>query len=190
MQEDYLKYLKLESKKFAKQHNILDIILFGSVVKGKQEAGDIDLLIIFKDETLKNRTEIGQRFKRVVKKIKNPDVKTINLKELFDEDFLARQGVLIEGFSLLKNKAFSKSFGFEGYALFSYSLKNLNHNEKTKFTYVLIGRNKEGILKQTNTKHLGRGSVMVPIQNSLMFEEFLEKWKISYTKKNILVSLI
>ena len=74
--------------------------------------------------------------------------------------------------------------------LFSYSLKKLNHNEKTKFTYSLIGRNSEGIVKKVKGESLGKGAVIVPIENGLIFEEFLEKWKLDYKRKNILVSSI
>jgi len=118
------------------------------------------------------------------------DIKTINLLELFEKEFLARQGIFIEGYSLLHNVVFSERLGFESYALFTYNLKNLSHNEKTKFTYALIGRNSEGMIKELNAKPLGKGAIIVPIKNSLVFEDFLQKWKINYKKKDILISLI
>ena len=187
MQENYLKYLILESKKFAKSNNIFDIILYGSKVKGKLGEGDIDILLIFNNEKLKKRTETSQNFKEKMKKGDKLDIKTINLNEMFEKDFLARQGVLIEGYSLLYNVEFSKRIGFIGYSLFTYNLKKLDHNAKTKFTYALIGRRKEqGVLKKINAIPLGRGAVKVPIKNSLIFEEFLQKWDLNYTKKEIL----
>lgn len=191
MLKNYLKYLKSECKKFARQHRIFDIVLYGSIVKGKEETRDIDLLLIFNEKKLKERVEIRQKLKRILqKKLKKLDIKTINLLELFEKDFLARQGILIEGYSLLYDEDFSKRLGFEGYVLFSYNLKNLNHNEKTKFTYALIGRKEQGIIKKLSVEPLGKGAVIVPIKNSLVFEDFLQNWKIEYKKKNILVSLI
>ncbi|OGJ20405.1 hypothetical protein A3K73_00130 [Candidatus Pacearchaeota archaeon RBG_13_36_9] len=191
MLKNYLKYLESECEKFAKQQKLFDIVLYGSSVKGKEEAGDIDLLLVFEDENLKERVRVAQELKEILsKKLKNIDLKTINLKELFEKEFLARQGILIEGHSLLYNKDFSKRLGFEGAALFTYNLKGLNHNEKTKFTYALIGRNGPGMIKKLGVEALGRGAVMVPVKESLVFEDFLQKWKLNYKKKNILISLI
>ncbi len=187
MQENYLRCLASESKRFAKKKGIFDILLYGSIVKGKINAEDIDILLIFDSENLKKRTELAHEFKEIIKDKKKVDIKTINLKELFESDFLARQGILIEGYSLLFNEDFSRRIGFVGKSIFSYTLKKLNHNEKTKFTYALIGRrNEPGILKRTESVPIGRGAIKSPIKNSLIFEEFLQRWKINYTKKNIL----
>lgn len=191
MLENYLKYLISECKKFAKKYDVFDIVLYGSAVKGKEKARDIDLLLIFKERKLKERANISQELKDILhKKIEKIDIKTINLEELFEKEFLARQGIFVEGYSLLYCTAFSKKLGFIGYALFTYNLKNLDHNEKTKFTYALIGRNSQGMKKQLNAEHLGKGAITIPIENSLIFEDFLQKWKINYKKKHILVSLL
>ena len=104
------------------------------------------------------------------------------------KEFLARQGILIEGYSLPHKEKFSKRLGFIGYSIFTYNLLNLNHNEKTKFTYALIGRNNEGILKITNSNQFGKGSISVPIENSEMVEDFMKKWKVNYRKKKILIA--
>jgi len=190
MPENYLKYLESACKKFSKKHDLFDIVLYGSSMKGKEEARDIDLLLIFKEKKLKERTDISQELKEILKKIGKIDIKTINFEELFEKEFLARQGILIEGYSLLYNTPFSKRLGFKGYALFTYGLKNLDHNEKTKFTYALIGRKSQGIIKQLSAEPLGKGAIIIPIENSLIFEDFLQKWKINYNKKNILISLL
>ncbi len=191
MQKNYLKHLISESKKFAQKKEIFDIVLYGSFVKGKEKPKDIDILILFEKTPLKERTEIAYEFKVLISKNHKIDVKTINLKELFEKEFLARQGVLIEGYSLLHKEKFSERFGFKGYSLFTYNLKNFDHNKKTRFIYALIGRRKEkGILKQLNIISCGKGVYEVPIENSLIFEEFLKKWNVEYHKKNILISQI
>jgi len=188
MQKNLLKYLKSESKKI-KDKNIFDIVVYGSFVKSKEEPRDIDILIIFKEKSFNERIEIAQKFKERIKtKIKNPDVKTVNLTELFDPTFLAKQSIFTEGYSLLHNMPFSARMGFKGYSLFTYSLKNLNHNEKTKFTYSLIGRKSEGMIKKLNAVPLGKGAVIVPIEKSIIFEEFLNKWKVNYKMRQALIS--
>jgi len=187
MQKDYLNYLRSESKKFAKKNKLFDIVIYGSNVKGKLDFNDIDIVLIFEEKPLKERLEIAQNFKNLIKRNLKIDIKTINLKELFEKDFLARQGILIEGRSLVHNQKFSERMGFEGYSLFSYNLKNLNHNDKTRFTYALIGRREEkGMLKQVESISLGKGSVKIPIGNSIIFEDFLKTWNITYKRENIL----
>ena len=189
MQKDYLKYLISKSKNFAKGAEIFDIVLYGSFAKGKEKPEDIDIMLIFEKTSLKERTDIAHKFKVLISRKDKLDVKTINLKELFEKEFLAKQGILIEGYSLLYKEKFSERIGFKGSSLFTYSLKNFSHNKKTKFTYALIGRRKEkGILKQLNIIPLGKGVFEVPTENSLIFEEFLTKWETNYTKKNILIS--
>ena len=149
IQKDYLKFLESKSKSFEKDKGIFDIVVYGSNVKGKIEARDIDILIIFKEKPLAERVEITQRFKeKIGKEIGKLDIKTINLSELFETNFLARQAILTEGYSLINRIPFSEKIGFLSYSLFTYKLKNLSHNDKTKFTYSLIGRGKnQGILK-------------------------------------------
>ena len=45
-----------------------------------------------------------------------------------------------------------------------------------------------GILKEINAKPVGRGAVLIPVANSSIFEEFLEKWKIKYQSMKILAT--
>ncbi len=192
MPKDYLKLLESKCKKFAEQNNLFDVVLYGSSVKGKEKPRDIDLLLIFENEKLKKRAEKGQELKEGLKnkKISKIDVKTINLKEIFEKEFLARQGVLSEGYSLIDDDYFSRKIGFKGNMLFSYRLSKLNHNEKTKFTYALSGRNSEGMLNKVGGESVGRGAVLIPIKNSIKFKNFLDKWNVDYEQKTLLVSII
>ena len=190
MSKNYLKFLELNCKKFNKENKeIWDIVIYGSFVKGKTDFNDIDIMVIFQNVSLNNRLEISQNLKHILKKeIKDMDIKTMNFEDFFDESFFARQGILIEGLSLIKNKPLAELIGFKGSSIFSYNLKNLNHNKKTQFTYALSGRKSVGVLKLSKGISLGRGAVKIPIKNSLEFESFLQKWNIEYKKRNILES--
>ncbi|MDI6737674.1 MAG: nucleotidyltransferase domain-containing protein [Nanoarchaeota archaeon] len=191
MQKDYLSFLKSECSKLAKNKDIFDIVLYGSAAKGKEEPGDIDALLIFREMPLKGRAETAQELKgKLAKKLKGIDIKTINLPELFESDFLARQAVLVEGYSLLHNAPFCERMGFKGYLLFTYTLKGLTQTDKTRFVYALSGRVKEGIVSELKAEPLGRGAVIVPASNSLRFEQFLQTWHLNYKKKSIMVSLL
>ena len=54
MSKEQLKNTKLKSelKDFLKKnrHILLDIIIFGSFIKGKEKPNDIDILILYKDK--------------------------------------------------------------------------------------------------------------------------------------------
>ncbi len=190
MWKHYLKSLKLISRRFFRNEKLFDIILYGSVVKGKDEPRDIDIALIFLDAGIKERLEIAQKFKKNLPKGLKFDIQTLNAADFFDAGFFARHGILIEGYSLVSNKKFSEKLGFKGYSLFSYKLGNLDHNKKTLFIYSLSGRGEtEGMVKKVNGESIGRGAFFVPIENSLIFEQFLDKWRIKYLKRNILVQL-
>jgi predicted nucleotidyltransferase len=184
---DWIKKTNSIAKSYYNKYKkkIFDIILYGSAARGKHKPRDIDILIIFKDVDKKEYFELPYELRKCLEKEGlKADVKGILIYELFDPKFLARQGLLIEGYSLIKNNLLSERFGFESYSLFAYSLKNLNHNEKTKFQYAFKGRRGEkGILEELSGITVGMGSVLIPIENSEKFKEFLDKWRIEYKER-------
>ncbi len=191
MLENYLRKLKGKFSKFAKDNQVFDIILYGSASKGSIDPKDLDILLIFEKGSLKDRLVVVQDFKKIFSGVDVIlDVKTILLVELFDKNFLARQGVLVDGWSLLNDLSFAQRFGFKGHVIFSYSLKGLSHNDKTKFNYVLSGRGKgvSGLLNKVEGSSLGKGAVIVLAKNSVIFEEFLNRWNVKYKKKEVLVN--
>ncbi|MBR9691788.1 hypothetical protein GOV06_03290 [Candidatus Woesearchaeota archaeon] len=181
-----LKRLKkhLESEK--KDKTIFDIVIYGSAVKGKSEARDIDIMVIFLEGSLKERLDKIQRIKSKLKKIGNIDIKQMLLKDFFSSSFLARTGVLLEGISAFNRKRFSETLGFRAFTLFWYNLKRLSHAQKVKFNYILAGRGTRGVLDELNGIRLVNGAVKIPIENSAVFEEILKTNNADYSKKNIL----
>ncbi len=190
MLKKYQKSLGLICNKFKRKHkDIIDIVLYGSLVKGKIKSRDIDIMVIFLNTELKTRLEIIQELKRQLRvSLENVDVKSMNFSDFFDPTFLARQGILIEGISLIDKKSLAEKLGFKSYAIFTYNLANLSHTEKIKFNYALNGRKGTGVLQNLKGMSLGKGVVQVPITTSLTFEEFLEKWNIQYKIKHALIS--
>lgn len=188
MSKNYLNLLDSACKKFVKGREIVDVVLYGSAVKGKEEARDVDIIIIFSGKTLRERQSMVQELKLELKKTaENVDVRSINMAELFDATFLARQNIIIEGISLLDKKPLAEKLGFKGYAIFTYNLKNFSHNKKTKFNYALSGRASLGVLKSLGGSSLGRAALQIPIKNSYEFEEFLKKWGVNYKMNYALV---
>ncbi|MBU3905026.1 MAG: nucleotidyltransferase domain-containing protein [Nanoarchaeota archaeon] len=179
-----MKKLNKIAKPFYKKHKkkIFDIIVYGSAVRGKSKPRDIDIIIIFKEADKKEYFDLPYELRKKIEMLDiKPDVKGILLEELFDPKFLARQNLLIEGYSLINDKFLSNRFGFNNLSLFIYSLENLNHNEKTKFQYALKGRgDKKGMIEELKGEAIGIGAVLISIENSEKFKEFFNNWKIKY----------
>mgnify|MGYP006423909327 CR=1 FL=1 len=106
-----LKELKKCLKNELKENDIFDIVVYGSMVKGKARPGDIDILVIFTQGTLKERLSKLQVIKKKIK-FDNVDVKAVLWNELFDPAFFAKTGIFLEGVSLKNLKKFSLKIGF------------------------------------------------------------------------------
>jgi len=181
--EKLKKYLKDEVKE-----NIFDIVIFGSLVKGKPSPRDIDILVIFLQGALRERLDLIQEIRNKLKSKfdLNIDIKQALLKDLFSPEFLARTGILLEGYSVSKNRKFCQTLGFNSYTIFWYDLKRLTHTQKVKFNYILAGRNQKGIIELLKGQRLAKGVIKIPIEHSLEFEIILKNNFVSYNKKNIL----
>lgn len=191
MQKNYLKSLESESKKYKNIENLFDIIVYGSFVKGKRKSNDIDIVFIFINTPLEERLKISQEFKNKIKskhKEINLDIKTINLQELFSEEFFARQGIIIEGHSLVNKKSLQKKLGFEAFEAFVLETKNLSNKKRVKFSYALNGRRGEkGFLDKVSGKRVSQKVLLIPIKNSELFKEFLEKQEIKFKSRYITI---
>lgn len=182
------KYLESEKK----DSSIFDIIVYGSLVKGKPSARDIDIVVIFVRGALRERLDKIQAIKKRLKPVipKELDIKQITLQTLFSADFLARTGILLEGESIFARKKFCETLGFNAFTLFWYSLKSLSHSQKVKFNYILAGRGDlKGVIKEFNGVRIANGAVKIPIQKSIEFEEILGTNNVQYDKKDILEAI-
>ncbi|MBU2633953.1 MAG: nucleotidyltransferase domain-containing protein [Nanoarchaeota archaeon] len=165
---------------------ILDVVVFGSAIKGKEKPNDLDILILYKDKV---DTELNYIIKNTIKDFK-VQIISKTYKELFKEDFLAREAFLGEGYSLVNNKLISKGLGYESLVLFKYNLKGFPNSRRMLFYYALYGRNKsKGILNKLNSIKFSDTVFLVPIENKEKFKEFLDYWKIQYIEFQILLPL-
>lgn len=180
----------LKNKKFSrkiksilKEEKVLDLILFGSAVRGKEKPKDIDLLILYvpgiEDITEKNY-EIKNKLKEINYKF---EVTGKTYDDLFSSEFFAREGILSGGFSLKQKKFISECYGYKGFTFFKYSLNKLNKSKRMQFYYALNGRGKnKGLLKKKNSYKLSNNIILAPIKNSQIMKDFLENWNIEYTE--------
>ncbi|MFH1638152.1 MAG: nucleotidyltransferase domain-containing protein [Candidatus Woesearchaeota archaeon] len=184
--------LKSEAKKFCKKNtSIADIAVYGSFSRGKLDAGDIDLAILLKQkEKLEKKLSLAQELRHLLSKKMGQDfdVKCLDFIDLTSKDFLAREGIISEGFLLIKNKQIAELFGFNSRAIFTYSLNNLSLSQKTTLRYILGGRRgSKGLLKERNGEQLGKGAISIPINHSDEFRELFDKYKVRYKARNAMI---
>jgi len=181
------KKLKPEIDKFFKENRqfILDIILFGSKVKGKEKPNDIDILILYKD---KKNFDISYELKKILKNY-NVDITDKSYNELFNDSFKIKENILSEGYSLINNKSLSEALNYKSFALFKYELKGFTKSNRVRFHYSLYGRNKKdnGILKDLSILKFSDTVLLCPIENTEKAKEFFEYWKIRYIEFPIMI---
>lgn len=175
-------------KEFLKRPEILDVIIFGSITRGKEKPKDIDLLIIYAKKT-KNIIDINYELSKKLKKVsKKIEIIGKEYNDIFKPEFFARESILSEGFSMQQKKFVSECFGYDNFVLFKYSLKKMNKSKRMRFYYSLNGRGKEkGILKKNKCYKFADKIILSPIENSETMKNFLEKWEIKFMQFPVII---
>lgn len=177
---------RLVVKNFYKTNmNVVDILLFGSLVRGKFEPKDVDILIIYNKKLSK---EIIYDFKNDLNKIiKGVNIVSIDYKELFDKNFQARGSFLTESYSLITNKFISQGMGFSNMVLFKYDLGGLTKSKKMGFYHSLNGRNNKGILKELKAHKFSDNVIIVSIEKEEELKEFFDFNHVKFIEFPILI---
>lgn len=162
-------------KKYLLFDEIEDILLFGSVMKGKDKPSDIDLMIIFKDK-------INKKLEYEIRnKLSNIEINSIIKKELFFDSFIAREGLFLEGYSFKQKNQLSSALGFISVAFFKYDLSKIKGSNRTRFYYALMGRGKkEGILPSLDAKRFSENVIVCNYSNLEKLKDFFNNWNIEY----------
>ncbi|ALM76223.1 nucleotidyltransferase domain-containing protein [Thermococcus barophilus] len=187
-----LTVLKTHIEEFVNEHKeVFDVILYGSTVLGKPNPNDTDLMILTKTKlpAVKVRGLVLELKRKVSKVIPRErlDIRIMSLEELFDPNNLASLGIIVEGYSLTKEKPMAELMNGKAYTLFRFTLDGLERKERVKFQYALKGRDmKSGLLKELNGQQLGAWVVLIPIHHTYKFKQFLELWNIKYEAYTIL----
>lgn len=172
-------------KKFRQRYaEIWDIVAYGSSIRGKIGARDIDIAIILSQKTsLDKKLKLAQELRHSLSKSTKSemDVKSIDLQDIMDPSFIARKAILAEGFSLARKKSLAEIFGFEQFYIFTYSLEGLSHSKKVMFRYALGGRREQrGLLDINRCEQLGKGVIKAPLQHAEEMKDFFERSHIKY----------
>src|SRR3989344_858236 len=174
-----LKNIKLRSelqKFISKAKEIEDILVFGSLMRGKEKPNDIDILVIFKNKIDK---EMEYNLGKILRKY-YPSISLISKyrEDIRKSSFNARESVLFEGFSLLSGKNLAQEYGFNSFGMFKYDFSQWDKLQKTKFYYGLNGRRGEGISQKLDCIRLSDKVILVPLNKTEKFREFLESWNL------------
>ena len=179
-------------KRFVKSHEkVLDVVLYGSTVLGKEKPNDLDLMILTRTKLpaleLRNLIlELKRTLSKTLPRTKL-DIRAMSLEELFDPNNLASLGIIIEGVSLTRNKPLAELMNGKAYTLFRFTLEGLPRKERVRFQYALKGRDmKSGLLKELNGEQWGAWVVVVPVEHTYRFKDFLELWGVKYEAFTIL----
>ena len=182
----------LRNKKFqsiiTKFYNgdIVDIVLFGSSVKGKEKPKDIDILLIFNKRVDSN---LAYKLRKSLEMLNlKVSITPIVYKDLFNTSFLAREAFINEGYSIINKTTIAKGLGFDSFYLFTYNLKNLNKSDRMKFYYSLYGRNRgKGMLKILNAIKFSENMILVPVERIEEARDYLSSLNIEYKETPVLI---
>lgn len=169
-------------RKWIKKNRIIDVILFGSSVRGKTKVGDIDLCILIKNEDEKKSIDLVDSLSGLVP---NSHVNILTLSAFIEGNSLVKT-LMQEGVSIKNKRNFSLLFGFSNQSLFIYSLKKFIPSKRVRFHYMLKGRKSRGILKEVNGRFIGTGSILVPTSKEDTLMEVFEQWDVDYKVERIL----
>lgn len=167
------------------KEEILDIVLFGSLARGKEKPKDLDLLIIYKT---KINSDLNYKIKKEFEILGlEVDLTPKSYNDLFKSTFVARESYLSEGYSLMQKSFIADGLGFKPMVLFRYNIQNFNKSQRMRFYYSLYGRSTQGMLKKLKLHKFSERIILAPVEESENVKEYLNSWNIKYLELPILI---
>lgn len=166
-----------------KKNTIWDVVIYGSYVRGKTDARDIDIAIILSESiSVAKKMVLCQELRHMLSEAGYVlDIKAVDIEDFLNAGFLGREAIFAEGSSLLKGDYLAERFGFTACALVQYSLKRLTQSKKKMFYYALQGRKRgSGLLAQINGKILSKGILQLPIRHYEELKALLGQHDLDY----------
>jgi len=174
MNSEILSKIRNRLKKQLEDKKIIDIILFGSIVKGKSNPSDIDIAVISEENPKINLKEFHISYLKPIDFIKNPPTIVTTL--------------LREGYSLKNKKFLSENLRFENRVLFSYNLTELPPSKKVQIVNFLRGKNKnKGLIEENGGNWIANQVFIIPIENENLIEKFLLNSNVHFKKSFVLI---
>lgn len=168
-------FIRRKLKNILDKKDVLDVVLFGSVVKGKAVPGDVDIAIISK------KTEAVH-------------LEGFHISLLSPEDFFVQPPSLIttllrEGYSLKYRKFLAERYQFLGRVLFIYEVASLNPSLKVKIVTTLRGKkNNKGMVDELGGVWLANQVFQAPLMSTHLFEQFFLNFHVPFKKYFMLIN--
>lgn len=163
------------------EKEIIEIIVFGSAIKGKPSPGDIDIAIILHEKP-------SQQLLKKISSFKEFHISILTAKEFLVNSPSIVHTLIREGYGLKNNKFLAENFRFSNKILYNYSLTSFPASMKVKIVNILRGKKGEkGIVENNEGKWLANQVFIVPINSEKLFEEFFNKFSIKFTKSYVLI---
>lgn len=176
-----LSSIKNKLKSLFLNKEIIDIILFGSAIKGKVVPRDIDLALIIYDKPSKELLE-------KINSIKNFHISLIKVKEFFINPPSIVHTLVREGYSLKNKKFIAENFRFLNRVMYNYSLTSLSASDKVRLVNILRGKKGEkGIVEGSNGKWIANQVFIALLNSEKIFDELFNNFKIKFNKSDILI---
>lgn len=188
-QEDHESIERLADQ-LEKIEGVIGVILFGSYSRGDYEEGsDVDLLVVFKDKEslIGGQNQIYQvtaQTDMLVQAI------ALTLDELRTSTLL--DSILREGKTYYATEEVTQLLTpiHRPYALVTYSSSKMDAKQRVVFTQELEGRGRgkyryEGFLQKMGGYKVGRGVIMVPLENLARVSQHLEDRGVEYTVRHV-----
>lgn len=166
--------IKKKIKGLIEDKDVLDVILFGSIVKGKVDPNDIDIAIISEKEKSKF--------------IPGFHIISIKPKDFFVNPPTLVTSLLREGYSLKNDKTLAENLRFEPKVLYTYVLKSLSASNKVRIARILHGaENNKGMVAEHSGSWISNQVFMISPTQDYLFEQFFIQNEIPFTRKYMLV---
>lgn len=173
MNSKNLSEIKSRLKNVLKDKRIIDIIVFGSFVKGKPNPKDVDLAIISEHDS---REEI-----------EGFHISSIKPVNFFYHPPTIITTIIKEGYSLKENKPFAEVLRYKSKVLFVYNLTSLSNSQKVKIVNSLRGKNGQGLVEENGGEWLSNNVFLSNINSEYVFEQFFIFQKVKFKKLNVLI---
>jgi len=176
-------------EQWKKKKNIIDIVLFGSSMRGKMIPRDIDVCIMISDSAEEQSLELMDSLGKICdKEEKKIHITMLTASAGIQGNTLIKT-LLEEGYSIVHKKDFAQVWGYQRKTLFRYSLKHFSPSQRVRFHYLLNGRyGMRGILKEVNGKLMGAGTIEVSTKKEDVLEGILKQWNVPHTLQRVLWS--
>jgi len=176
-----LSSIKNRLKSLISDEEIIEILVFGSVLKGKISPSDIDIAVI----------SYKKPSQQLLKKISSFDefhISIMTAQEFFINSPSIAHTLIREGYGLRNNKFLAENFRFSNKILYNYSLISLPASMKVRIVNILRGKKGEkGIVESNGGKWLANQVFVIPIISEKLLEEFFSRFSIKFTKSYVLM---